>query len=330
MRLSLGCPSDRSAIDADPANGDTPFPLWGIDLLIEPIVPIASNVVGANPWESTVVTRVGEGRYSATISPSWNLAVAAQGGVVAAIAARAMEAELGTGQSLRSFHGVFARPVPVGPVEVEVGVIRSGRSISQVQASIRAVGADAGFTALAAFGRERPGFSYTELEMPRVPPPDECGSFRDPPPPESGLPSEPLFEFWREVIEGRPALGHAPWDTSERGAAEVATWIKFEHLPADENGQFDQLALLVAADMMPSAVFEKVEPTERDWFAPSVDLTVHLIGLPTGPWILNHNRAHFANDGYASAEVALWDPHAPDGPTLLAWATQVMFFTQLK
>jgi hypothetical protein len=48
-----------------------------------------------------VVTRVGEGRYSATISPSWNLAVAAQGGVVAAIAARAMEAELGTGQSLR-------------------------------------------------------------------------------------------------------------------------------------------------------------------------------------------------------------------------------------
>ena len=313
-----------------PAIGDTLFPLWGIHLLIEPIVPIASNVVGANPWESTVVTRVREGRYSTTISPSWNLAVAAQGGVVAAIAARAMEAELGTGQSLRSFHGVFASPVPVGPVEVEVGVIRSGRSISQVQASIRSVGAPAGFTALAAFGQERPGFSYTELEMPLVPPPEECGSFRDPPPPESDLPNEPFFEFWREVIEGRPALGHASWDTSERDTAEVATWIKFEHLPTDENGQFDQLALLVAADMMPAAVFEKVEPTERDWFSPSVDLTVHLNDMPTGPWILNHNQAHFANDGYASAEVALWDPHAPEGPILLAWATQVMFFTQLK
>src|SRR5271165_2525753 len=276
-----GTPANPGLSSSDPVYGAIPLPLWGIHLPIEPIVPISSNVVGANPWESTVVTRVGEGRYSATISPSWNLAVAAQGGVVAAIAARAMEAELGTGQSLRSFHGVFARPVPVGPVEVEVGVIRSGRSISQVQASIRAVGADAGFTALAAFGQERPGFSYTELEKTRVPPPEECGSYRDPPPPESGLPSEPVFEFWREVIEGRPALGHAPWDTSERGAAEVATWIKFEDLPADENGQFDQLALLVAADMMPSAVFEKVEPTERDWFAPSVDLTVHLVGLPT-------------------------------------------------
>jgi hypothetical protein len=179
-----------------------PLPPWSIHLLIEPIVPIACNVVGANPWESTVVTRVGEGRYSATISPSWNLAVAAQGGVVAAIAARAMEAELGTGQLLRSFHGVFASPVPVGPVEVEVEVIRSGRSISQVRASIRASDARTGFTALAAFGQERPGFRYTELEMPCVPPPEECEAFRDPPPPESGLPSDPLFE--RSLRAGLP------------------------------------------------------------------------------------------------------------------------------
>ncbi len=32
--------------------------------------------------------------------------------------------------------------------------------------------------------------------------------------------------------------------------------------------------------------------------------------------------------GYASAESALWYPDGPDGPTLLAWATQVMFFTR--
>lgn len=251
--------------------------------------------------------------------------MAPQGGVVAAIAARAMEAELGTGQLLRSFHGVFASPVPVGPVDIEVDVIRSGRSISQVQATVHAAGADAGFTALAAFGHERTGFGYTELAMPDVPAPEDCVSFRDPPPPEAGMPDEPMFPFWREVLEGRSALGHAPWDTSPRGAAEVATWFRFEHFPRDEHGQFDQLALLVAADMMPSAVFEKVGSEESHWFAPSVDLTVHLVGVPTGTWILNHNRAHYAGDGYASAEAALWDP---DGPTLLAWATQVMFLTR--
>jgi acyl-CoA thioesterase len=284
--------------------------------------------VGSNPWDSTFVTRTTDGCYSAAIAPAWSLAVAPQGGVVAAIAARAMEQELGTGQALRSFHGVFASPVPVGPVEVAVEVIRSGRSISQVQATVRASGAATGFTALAAFGHQRPGFGYTELRMPTVPAPDECVSFRDPLPPEADRPDGPMFPFWRDVIEGRPALGHAPWDPSIRDAAEVATWFRFDHFPGDERGGFDPLALIVAADMMPSAVFEKVEPAEDGWFAPSVDLTVHLVDVPTGPWILNHNRAHYAGDGYASAESALWDPHGRNGPTLLAWATQIMFFTR--
>src|SRR5262245_3204367 len=282
----------------------------------------------SDPWASTYVSRVEKGRYAATIAPAWSLAMVPQGGVLAAIAARAMAAELDTGQQLRSFHGVFASPVPVGDVDVDVAVIRAGRSISQVSATVRAVGSSLGFSALGAFGDERPGFRYTELAMPDVPPPEECVSFRDPPPPEAGMPEGPMFPFWNEVLEGRPALGHAPWDPAERGAAEVATWFRFEHSPTDEHGGCDPLAVLVAADMMPSAVFEKVGTSERGWFAPSVDLTVHLTGVPSGGWILNHNRAHYAGDGYASAECALWDAYAADGPTLLAWATQVMFFTQ--
>jgi acyl-CoA thioesterase len=281
----------------------------------------------SDPWASTRVSRIGEGRYSATIAPAWDLAMVPQGGVLAAIAARAMTTELDSDQALRSFHGVFASPVPVGDVDVDVEVIRAGRSMSQVSATLRAAGAPSGFTALAAFGQPRPGFHYTELSMPDVPPPEECVSYRDPPPPELGLPDGPQFPFWVEVLEGRPALGHAPWDPSERGAAEVATWFRFEHPPTGEDGGMDPLSLLVAADMMPSGVFEKVGPSGQGWFAPSVDLTVHFTGASPGGWILNHNRAHYAGDGYASAESALWDPYAEDGPTLLAWATQIMFFT---
>ena len=81
---------------------------------------------------------------------------------------------------------------------------------------------------------------------------------------------------------------------------------------------------------MPNAVFEKLGPPAFEWFAPSVDLTVHLAGVPTGDWILNHNRAHYAGDGYASAEAALWDANGRNGPTLLAWATQIMFFTRFN
>jgi acyl-CoA thioesterase len=287
-------------------------------------------ISNADPWDSTRVSPAGDGRYSATIAPAWSLAMVPQGGVVAAIAARAMASELDTGQPLRSFHGVFASPIPVGDVDVDVEVLRAGRSMSQVRAMVRAVGASSGFSALAAFGHQRPGFHYTELSIPDVPPPEECVSFRDPPPPEAGMPEGPVFPFWNEVLEGRPALGHAPWDPSPRGAAEVVTWFRFDHAPKADDGAFDPLALLVAADMMPSAVFEKVGTSESGWFAPSVDLTVHLTGVPSGGWILNHNRAHYATDGYASAESALWDPYADDGPALLAWATQIMFFTRFE
>lgn len=286
-----------------------------------------------DPWNATVVTPQGDGRYTATIGPQWMLAVVPQGGVISAIAARAMEAELGIDgtaatQKLRTIHGVFASPVPEGPVVIEVQVLRRGRSMSQAQATVRAPDAAAGFTALAVFGGTRPGFTFTELAMPEVPGPDECPSFRDPPPPESGFePWEPM-PFWVHILEGRPALGHPPWDDSPREKAEVATWYRWEHPPVTADGRLDPLAAIVTVDIMPSAVFEKIGSTGEDqWFGPSADLTVHLFGTATPGWLLAHNRAHQAGDGYASVEMALWDPRGVEGPELVAWATQQMFFT---
>jgi len=95
------------------------------------------------------------------------------------------------------------------------------------------------------------------------------------------------------------------------------------------DGMLDPLALLVMADVMPGAVFEKLGPREQGWFAPSIDLSVHLFGHATPGWILAHSKAHHAGDGYASAEMALWDPRGDGGPRLVAWAAQQMFFTKV-
>ena len=46
--------------------------------------------VTENPWTSTEVESLGGGRYAATIGESWQLLLVPQGGVLAAIAARAM------------------------------------------------------------------------------------------------------------------------------------------------------------------------------------------------------------------------------------------------
>ncbi len=65
------------------------------------------------------------------------------------------------------------------------------------------------------------------------------------------------------------------------------------------------------------------------WFGPSVDLTLHILDSCRTEWVLAHNRARYAGDGYASVDMALWDC-GPDGiaaPRLVAYATQLCFFT---
>ena len=99
-----------------------------------------------------------------------------------------------------------------------------------------------------------------------------------------------------------------------------------------DDGRLDPLALIVLADTMPGAVGEKVGRNDPPWFAPSVDLTVHLLDHCRSSWVLAHNRARFAGDGYASADMALWDC-GDDGratPRLVAYATQMFLFTFVR
>ena len=283
--------------------------------------------------DTTQVVPAATGRYSATIDARWNLLPLPQGGIVTALALRAMTAELGDpGQRLRTSHTTFAARVADGPVEIDVDLLRRGRSMSQLRAEVRNVGADRGHVTTAVFGADRPGFEFTDQPLPAdLPPPTACPSFRDPLP-EGVDPFEPL-PFWSHV-EGRPALGHPWWERYEPGRAERAGWYRFDEPPMAGDGRMDPLALVVLSDFMPGALGEKVGGTgrpQREWFAPSVDLSVHLLGDCRSEWVLAHNTARHAGDGYASADMALWDCGA-DGaatPRLVAHATQVFFFTFL-
>ena len=96
----------------------------------------------------------------------------------------------------------------------------------------------------------RRGFAFTDLEPPvGVRPLAEARSFRDPPPP--GVEPFPPDPFWAERLEGRGALGHAPWEAYTPGRAEHATWYRLDDPPVDEDGVLDPLALVVCADSMP-------------------------------------------------------------------------------
>ena len=278
---------------------------------------------------ATEVEAVGAGRYRAELDEQWNLRPLPQGGIITAIAVRAMEAELAhDGQRPRTLHTTFAAQVGHGSLDIDVEVLRAGRSMSQVRAEVRNAGAARGHLTTCVFGGPRKGPAFTDLRPPDViPDPEECPSFRDPPPPD--VPAFPPMPFWDELVEGRPVLGHPPWEDYVPDRAERAAFYRFDESPMLDDGRLDPVALLVIADTMPGAVGEKLGPEERTWFAPSVDLTVHLLDDCRSSWVLGHNRARYAGDGYASADMALWDC-GDDGkatPRLVAYATQLFLFT---
>jgi acyl-CoA thioesterase len=274
--------------------------------------------------EDVVVERVGNGRYISVLDHSWDLIPLPQGGVVASFALRAASEELSDQtQQLRSCTAVFAGQVTAGDLEVEVKMLRRGRSASQIMASVQNRGADSGTTVLAVFGGQRRGPSFVDVSPPMVPTPDECPSYRDPRPP--GVEPVERPPFWTRV-EGRAAMGHAPWEEYEPGGSDVATWIRFDDPPVLDDGALDPLGVLTLADRMPGSVSERIGRQGTPWFAPSADLTVHLFEPAHTTWLLAHDRARWADDGWASAESTLWDENG----TLVAYATQVMLFTYLN
>src|SRR4029077_17080003 len=130
---------------------------------------------------------------------------APQGGMVAALGAHAMAAELAhPDQTLRSISAVFAGVVHAGPVDIDVTVLRRGRTVSQALATVRNPDADAGLTAIAAFGIERRGYEFTHLVAPEAPPPGDSPSFWDPVP-EGVTIGEDWDQppFWSRILECR-------------------------------------------------------------------------------------------------------------------------------
>jgi acyl-CoA thioesterase len=271
---------------------------------------------------TAVEPRGGAGAFRAYVGEEWNCPVVPHGGLVTATTVRAMAAELDQpDQTLRSVTTVFAAPVPAGEIDVDVDVLRRGRSISQVAATARAPGSEAGHTTVAVFGAPRAGFDFTDTHPPVVPPPLECPSFRDPPPPEFGE-VDMHMNFW-EQVEGRPASGHPPWEAYVPTTSERSAWYRFDEPPMLDDGRLDPLAIVTLCDTMPGAVSERIGRRNQRYLPPSCDLTVHVLGDARTEWVLAVNRARFAGDGYASTEMEIWDGTCEH---LVAYATQQMFF----
>jgi acyl-CoA thioesterase len=296
---------------------------------------------------ATAVTQVAEGRFLAHVDAGWSTPISANGGYLAAILVRAIEAAGATGtngavdpasdgavtpRQLRSLTCHFLRPVPSGPLDVSVEVLRTGRRISTVRVTASQHGRDA-IHALAALAvLDLPAAGTWEPEPPDVgPAPARDAPLIDPEDyrrsgrdgwlgPVASMP--PMFRRVRVA----PRIGGVPFSNRElpQGEApETGGWIA---LP--EPRPIDAAFVALCTDVWWPPAFQ---PLGRPAIAPTIDLTIHVRadvppeGLPDQP-VLGWYRSTAAHGGLMEEDAALF---LPDG-SLLAHARQLAIFMPLE
>ncbi len=249
---------------------------------------------------ATAVRDRGDGTlFDLAIDAGWTVGPKPNGGYLLAAVARAGGAALGAVASphrdpLAATAHYLAAPDP-GPATVEVAVLRTGRTASQVRATLLQDGracVDAAFT----FGTlpdppPQPWWSDRELfdvapieECVRIPGNREGSPFVVPIMDRSDLRLDPAvmgFAF------GRPS-----------GDANLRGWVSFA-----DGRPIDPLALLFFLDALPPATFELVA---TGW-VPTLSLTSYVRARPAPGPLRIRQRAHAVDEDRVDETCEVWD-----------------------
>lgn len=261
------------------------------------------------------------GWYTAQLPSNWNFRTPS-GGVLMTVAMRAMQEELNDPE----LHAIsasthFCSPVPEGPLEIRVEVLRHGKAAAQLRAQLSSLATPGpGLEVSATFGRDREGFDLLDAQPPQVPSPDQAKpiNFRGTSP--GWVP--PFFLNF----DTRLALGSPWWEQGwQPSAARLARWYRYQVPQSLADGRFDPFAIPPIADTMPPALIQKLGPEHTPFHAPSLDLTIHFLEDTHAEWLLTNVYARRARAGYATAECEIWD----DRGRLVAMSTQMMMIRRV-
>ena len=232
--------------------------------------------------------------YTSDVKAGWDIGGNANGGYLMSIAGRAMADHLGRPPVTLTAH--YLRPAAHGPCEVIVSTVRSGRRFATATASLVMTGGGERreiIRLLGTFGFHEPGGPSYSAEGPvDIAGFDECGprapSDQGPKPSLMNVLDVRLADEDRGFFEGTPS-----------GVPQMRGWFAFA-----DGSPVDELGLLLAADAFPPAIFNSGVPAA---WAPTVELTVHVRGLPAEGPIRCAFRSRFIGDGLMDEEGELWD-----------------------
>ncbi len=244
----------------------------------------------------TEVVPAGEGRWTVTPSPAWSIGDNANGGYVTALVLRAAVAAGGHVEPL-SVTTHFLRPLqPDGsPAEIEIEVVRTGRTATVVRGTLRHAGKDR-VVVLAALGDlSTPDVAATAdtepsltVVAPELPSPEDC---IDRSTLEQGV-ALPILE--RVDVRIDPPL-------AEPGGADRAVmqgWIRL----ADGTPP-DALTLALFADAFPPSLYPRFG---RIGWVPTLELTVQVRRRPAPGWVLARLECDDLANGLMIETGTLW------------------------
>jgi acyl-CoA thioesterase len=261
---------------------------------------LSSSAVPPDPaYEFDVDTAVSPdkdlaGHWQGAFTDRWHIGDKPNGGYILATAARAMSAAVPSHPLPLTTTAHYLRPGEVGPVSVETDVVRVGRTLATVRATLSQFGKER-IVVLATFGKTidttRP--SVVAGAPPDIPDIADC--IRRSP----DMSSVPMLASIANRTDTflHPNTGFVTGSPS--GVADVSAWTRFA-----DGREADALSLLFFADSLPPAVFE-VLPSPG--WVPTIELTVHVRGTPTPGWLRVRMRSRFVFGGYLEEEGEIWD-----------------------
>lgn len=241
----------------------------------------------------TAVRRTGDGTYTATMTPHWNIGDNANGGYMLSPVLRALLEETDQPDPVSITAHYLGAVQPDGSAAtIEAVVVKPGRSISVGRAALRYAGRER-LIVLGAFGDlSKPASEVPatiDLPAPVIPSPDECVQ-------RSGDGQGVTL-----AITDRLDVRLVPDATGQQTAQEAVTegWVRFR-----DGTEPSTLALPLFADGFPPSLFPRFG--EIGW-VPTIELTVQVRRPPAPGWIQARFECDDLHDGRMIETGVLWD-----------------------
>jgi acyl-CoA thioesterase len=243
---------------------------------------------------ATAIFPAGDG-CTASVDPGWTVGSKPNGGYLLAMAARAALSVTGQPHPLAVSAHFVAAPSP-GPTELDVHLLRGGRSVSTARVTMLQQG-QSRLEALVSAGRierdDRPDW-VAASEPPELAPIEEC--LRG----QSELPGGTrvgIFDHL-DVRLDPSTMGWLKGDPS--GKLQMLGWVRFS-----DGRPPDPLSLIQVVDVLPPASFEL---GILRW-APTVEMSVYVRAMPADGWLRCAVRGNLLQGGWFDEEAEVWDEH---------------------